>query len=342
MSELQIGLLAIGALVVAGVLVYNRVQERGARRAAERAFRSGHADVLMDSAAGASGGDAGTETSDPEMQEAPRLPARAAPPPEVAQPDPAVDYIIELSLAQAELAPAAQAALKEQWSAIGRRHARRALLAGSADGRSWRAGLQLVSRDGAVGEADLIEFRSAVETLAAAIGATVAAPEMRAAVEAARALDEFCAETDIQVVVHVQGGPFPGTKVRAAAEASGLALEADGRFTLRNDEQKLLYTLGARDGTAFSAATMREAAPAALTLSLELARTPDTRRSFESMTRLAHQLATVLGGSMVDDNGNLLDERAIGAIALQLDAVRAKLDSRGVPPGGPTALRLFS
>jgi hypothetical protein len=324
------------------VVAYNRVQERGAKRAAESAFRSGHADVLMDGAAAAPGRDAGPETAGPAAQEAPRPAARAAPPPEAAQPDPAVDYIVELSLGQPALPPATQTALKEQWSAIERRHARRALLAGSADGRSWRAGLQLVSRDGAVGEADLIEFRSAVETLAAAIGATVAAPEMRAAVEAARALDDFCAETDIQVVVHVQGGPFPGTKVRAAAEASGLALEADGRFTLRNDEQKLLYTLGARDGTAFSAATMREAAPEALTLSLELARTPDTRRSFEAMTRLAHQLATVLGGSMVDDNGNLLDERAIGAIALQLDAVRAKLEARGVPPGGPTALRLFS
>ena len=33
MSELQIGLLAIGAAVVAGVLVYNRVQERAARLA---------------------------------------------------------------------------------------------------------------------------------------------------------------------------------------------------------------------------------------------------------------------------------------------------------------------
>ncbi len=342
MSELQIGLLAIGALVVVGVFAYNHVQERGAKRAAESAFRSGHADVLMDGAAAAPGRDAGAETSGPAVQEAPRPAARAAPPPAAAQPDPTVDYIVELSLGQPELPPAAQTALKEQWSAIERRHARRALLAGSADGRTWQTGLQLVSRDGAVGEADLIEFRSAVETLAAAIGATVAAPEMRAAVEAARALDDFCAETDIQVVVHVQGGPFPGTKVRAAAEASGLALEADGRFTLRNDEQKLLYTLGARDGTAFSAATMREAAPEALTLSLELARTPDTRRSFESMTRFAHQLVSVLGGGMVDDNGNPLDERAIGAIALQLDAVRAKLEARGVPPGGPTALRLFS
>ena len=333
MSELQIGLLAIGALVVVGVVAYNRVQERGAKRAAEQAFRSGHADVLMDRSAPAAVRNAEREAARETLQEAPR---------EAAQPDPKVDYIVELSFEQTALQPAAQAAMKEQWSALERRHARRALLAGSADGRSLRAGLQLVSRDGAVGEAELIEFRSAVETMAAAIGATVSAPEMRVAVEAARALDDFCAETDIQVVVHVQGGPFPGTKIRAAAEASGLALEADGKFALRNDEQRLLYTLGARDGTAFSAATMREAAAEALTLALDLARTPDTRRSFESMIRLAHQLASVLGGSMADDNGNLLDERAIAAIALQLDAVRARLESHGLPPGSATALRLFS
>ena len=334
MSELQIGLLAIGAVVVVAVLAYNRVQERGAKRAAQLSFRSGHADVLMEQPVPAAERNLLQETQRPSV--------RAAPPDDAAQPDPKVDYIVELSVEPPAMRPDAQSALKTQWSAIERRHARRALLAGSADGRSWRAGLQLVSRDGAVGEADLIEFRSAVETMAAAIGATVAAPEMRAAVDAARALDDFCAETDIQVVVHVQGGPFPGTKIRAAAEASGLALEADGKFTLRNDEQRLLYTLGARDGSAFTAATIREAAPEALSLALDLARTPDTRRSFESMIRLAHQLAAVLGGSMVDDNGNLLDERAIGAIALQLDAVRAKLEARGVPPGNPTALRLFS
>ncbi len=104
----------------------------------------------------------------------------------------------------------------------------------------------------------------------------------------------------------------------------------------------MLYTLGARDGKAFSAATIRDAAPEALTLALDLARTPDARRSFESMTRLAHQLASVLGGSMVDDNGIALEERAIAAIAQQLDAACAKLESHGLPPGGPTALRLFS
>jgi FtsZ-interacting cell division protein ZipA len=327
MSELQIGLLAIGGLVVAGVLVYNRVQERGARRAAEQAFGSRHADALLDAPPPARA-----------APEAARTSHRAPPAPPAAEPDPAIDYIVEFTSAQA----GAQATVQEEWPAIERRHARRAFIAGSPDGRTWRAGLQLVSRDGAVGEADLIEFRSAVETVAAVLGATVTAPEMRVAVEKARELDQFCADADIQVVVHVRGGPFPGTKLRAIAEAGGLTLEPDGRFALRNDDQLLLYTLAASDGAAFSAGTIKDAAPPGLSLALDVARVPDTRRSFESLARLAQQLATVLGGSIADDNGNVLDERAVAAIAQQLDAISLQLESQGVKPGSPTALRLFS
>ena len=87
---------------------------------------------------------------------------------------------------------------------------------------------------------------------------------------------------------------------------------------------------------------MKDAAPAALSLALDVARAPDTRRSFESMARLAHQLAAVLGGSIVDDNGNALDDRSVAAIAQQLDTVSANLQAHGIVPGSPTALRLFS
>ena len=338
MSEFQTGLLAIGALVVAGVLIYNHIHESRAKRTAERSFRSGHDDVLLEHPVAAHRAGKGPVHSGDVPEEAQQLSAHSALPQENAQPDPVVDYIVEFVSEH----PLTQNALREPWNAIERRHARRALLTGSGDGRSWRAGLQLVSRDGAVGETDLIEFRSAVETLAASVGATVSAPEMRAAVEAARALDDFCAESDIQVIVHVTGGPFAGTKIRAAAEANGLALEAEGRFAMRDDEQRMLYSLGAKDGAAFSAATMRDAAPQALSLTLDVTRAPDTRRSFESMARLAHQLAALLGGRIVDDNGNALDDRALAAIAQQLDSVRARLEAHGVTPGSPTALRLFS
>jgi len=327
MTELQIGLIAIGALVVGGVLVYNRVQERKARRGAEQAFGSGHADVLLEPVAVTP-----LEPAHPAPRPAPQEPGPHA------TPDARVDYIIELALE----GDGGAAKLFEQWKPIERRHSRRTLLAGSPDGRHWQAALQLVSRDGPVGEAELIEFRSAVETLAAAAGATVKAPEMRAAVEAARELDQFCADCDIQVVMHVVGGPFAGTKIRAAAEAAGLALEQDGRFALRTDLGQLLYALSAREGAPFAAATIKDASPGSLSLALDVARAPETRRAFESMARLAHQLSTALGGSIVDDNGNALDDRAIGAIAQQLDGVRARLEERGLAPGSPSALRLFA
>jgi FtsZ-interacting cell division protein ZipA len=326
MSELQIGLLAIGALVVAGVLGYNRIQERRAQREAEGVFGPEHADVLLG---------ARVPAREPLIQ-APAF--ETEPPAAEAGPDPAIDYIVEFQSDR----PAAAAGVQEQWRAIQRRHGPRAVLGQAPDRKSWRAGLQLASRDGAVGEAELIEFRSSVETLAASVHGTVSAPEMRAAMEAARALDDLCAQTDIQLVMHVEGAASGGDRLRAEAEAAGLRLEEDGRYALRNERRQLLYTLAARDGTPLTEKWLQAAAPAALTLALDVGRTPDTRRSFEAMARLARHLAAALGGSMVDDNGQALDERAVAAIAAQLDTVCSQLEARGIPPGSAAALRLFS
>ncbi|PWB64340.1 MAG: cell division protein, partial [Betaproteobacteria bacterium] len=45
MSDLQLALIALGAVFVAGVAGYNALQERRARRRAEAAFRGGHPDA---------------------------------------------------------------------------------------------------------------------------------------------------------------------------------------------------------------------------------------------------------------------------------------------------------
>jgi hypothetical protein len=160
----------LGVVALVGVLGYNYVQERKARRLAERSFVSRHADVLLDKG------------------EARREPTLRPEPPPGATPHPQVDYIIETSLP-----------LREGWTAIEHRFGRRALL---TDGS---VALQMVTRDGVVGEAELLEFRSEVETLASKAGATVRAPEMRPALEAAQELDRACADADIQVALHVVG-----------------------------------------------------------------------------------------------------------------------------------------
>ena len=50
MSDLQFGLLAIGAVVVIAVLAFNKWQEVRFRREAEGSLRSRHDDVLMETA----------------------------------------------------------------------------------------------------------------------------------------------------------------------------------------------------------------------------------------------------------------------------------------------------
>ena len=284
MTDLHIGLVVLGVVALVGVFAYNFLQERSARRQAERAFASRHPDVLV------------PET---DVRREPTLehPARRSEPQGGATPDPRVDYVIELALP-------AGAVLKEEWAVIEHRFGRRALLA--AAGATAMAGLQMVTREGVVSEAELIEFRSAVETLATKVKATVRAPEMRLALEAAQQLDRACADADIQVALHVVGVSDPG------------------QWDI--DEPPF-------------AVTRREDG---VTLTLDVARTSDCGRSYEAMVRAGRHLATAGGGRLVDDNGAQLDERALAAIGAQLEAVRQELLGRGIEPGGPLALRLFS
>ena len=282
MTDLQLGLLVIGGVAVAAVLFYNRWQERGARRQAERAFGSRHADVLLD-----------------ERRE-PKLEPRRAPP--VAQATPGalpakgVDYVIELTLR-------GPGAVQEAWAPVRQRFATRAMLA--ADGQRVQAALQLVSRAGVVSDAEVIEFRALVETMAARLGAIVQAPEMRPALDAARELDRICADTDIQVALHVVGIGF------TPADFTGQAFQAQPR----------------EDG---------------VTLTLDVARTPEPARGYEAMARAGKSLAQARGGRLVDDAGHELDERALASIGAQLDAVRQRLAGCGIEPGSPLALRVFS
>jgi hypothetical protein len=285
MTDLQFGLLLIGAVAVAAVLIYNRVQERAAGRQAARAFGSRHADALLGEADGRR-----------EPPAAPRKNAMQS----GAVPDARLDYVIALTAPRG----IAEASLLEWWAPLEHRFAKRVLLAASKGGK-WSAALQLVSRAGVASESELLEFRSEVETLAAKVGAGVSAPEMRQALDAARSLDRVCAEADIQVALHVVGA--------AIAEIPG----GEHAFQVTPRE----------DG---------------ITLTLDVVRTPEPARSFQAMARSGRQLAAAHGARLVDDNGNLVDERALAAIGTEVEAVRHLLAERGIEPGSPLALRLFS
>lgn len=355
MNEFQTGLVLIGAVVVVGVFAYNRWQERQATRAAEEAFRSSHPDVLIGKAE-----DFRSPAASAEERVEPVMAPRSLKPqprePEIGEDwgacDERIDYVVELRAEH----PLTTALAVASWTGMESRFARHASLSGCIDG-TWgvlpqngtferlRVALQLVSRKGVIGESELLEFRSEVETLASKLGTSVNAPEMRESLEAARKLDSVCAEADIQVAFHVvalSGASFPGTKLRAAAEASGFVLDGEGRFALRDDRGRELYALCDRSGALFSGPTMKDATPSALTLSMDVPRTPDTLHTFDAMVRFGRHLASLMDGALVDDNDKPLDDRSVATIGTQLTVVCGALKAHGISPGSGLALRLFS
>lgn len=347
MTDFQLGLMAIGALAVVAVLAFNKWQERASRRDAQAAFQSHHSDVLLDAPPGS------TVRVEPGME----APQRAIHRPDAwptgsALPDPRIDYMLELTVAQ----PISGRALSEAWAPSEHRFAHRALFAGN-DGDAWlpcaangryarvRAGLQLVNRRGLVSDGELLGFRAEVETLAAGLGATVEAPEMGQALERGRALDALCADTDIQVVVHVvpgEQGRFDASTVRKVAEAAGLVAGADGRYALGEANGRERFCLYDRSGASLAPDAGAGDSLQALSLAMDVPRAPETARSFESMARLARNLATALGGRLVDDNDRAIDQQSLAAIGRQLEGVREQLEAQGIAPGGALALRLFS
>jgi FtsZ-interacting cell division protein ZipA len=369
MSELQISLLAIGALVILAVFAYNKWQERKLARSAQESFGSRHEDVLLNASAEAGSKDltakrtSGSQSEpahasearvpgdrpriEPVMDALPRATEQAEEPAE----DAILDYVIEIVFADAvpgdlitstsELAQLPRA----RWEAFMLDTGRWQVIEVAGSHRRVRAALQIVSRQGAIQQRDLEMFGSAVADTAQRLGGTVSASDPAAALARARELDAFCGDVDVQIAIHLvsrDGVPFPGTKLRGLAEAAGMSLGADRQFHLRNDDGLILYSLANKEAQAFQAENMRELVTRGVSLLLDVPRTPGGTASFRAMVALAQRLAQSLDAAIIDDNGNPLGDRAFEAIAAQLTALYGSMQERGISAGSPTALRLFS
>lgn len=370
MSELQIGLLVLGALAVAGVLAFNKVQEMRAGRDGAKHFGSAHDDVLLGSGAGEvrpeAGAPAGAAASEPgQMSESPaavsvqagRAAERiepvwsddAAPALDTAATsktrtdviapilDPRIDFIAELVFADA--VAGSQVMLEVEKLPRGRNI--------DADGfnesaQTWemlnrdvvyeraRAGIQISDRNGPLRADELEAFQKNITALAAALGAQVAWPDEQSPLTRAVELDGFCAGVDVQIGINVvAAAPFADTKLRGLAEANGFTREDDGVFRRRDDEGGTLLTL-------------KQPAPEALSLALDVPRVPREAAALGLMAQCAKRFAAGIDGKLVDDNGKPLNDAAISAIQSSLATIYGRMEAAGMPAGGVLARRVFS
>src|SRR6185369_8685295 len=112
MSDLQLGLLAIGVLLVVGVFAYNWRQESVARRAAEKASPRGHADARTQPEPSRPGTAAAERPAAHSVTRAPSASTEALP-------DSRIDYVVELTFGT----PITAGMLVQQWKANEHRYA---------------------------------------------------------------------------------------------------------------------------------------------------------------------------------------------------------------------------
>ena len=414
MTELQLGLIGLGAAAVVGVFGYNKWQEMRQRKLAEAVLKPQHEDVLL---ARVKTGEpvavapesprqepelrveesepslervepvlvdpTPTEVEDamamaptPEPEPAIPAPAIAAEPvaplpvvggvaeaaPEIdAGPVPAelLDPRLEFVVAMELVEPVSSLQiLHSQRSALHRlnkpvhwigfnektREWQRLAQDGEVDVRRLRVGLQLVNRLGPVSEGDLAIFTNAMQALADELMAVADMPPSRVLDQAAE-IDRFCAAVDLEIGLNLvsRGSAFPGTKIRALAEAAGMMLGADGLFTRYDDAGRAQFSLQNFESTPFSVEALRSLTTHGLTFLLDVPRVDHGERVFMQMTEVAKRFADTLQGALVDDNRQPLSDSQLDHIRREfIGKPQATMASFGLAAGSPQALRLFS
>lgn len=215
---------------------------------------------------------------------------------------------------------------------------------GESEYRHIRVGLQLVDRRGPLNDSDLSTFHIAMQDLATELMAIANLPPRQPALDGAAKLDGFCASVDIQIGINVisQGQVFPGTKLRALAEAAGMVIDGEGRFVRVDDEGNVLFVLVNGEAPGFSAESMKTMSTHGLTFLLDVPRVAHGERVFNQMLDLARRFADVLRGALVDDNHHPLSEGALEPIRRQVVQYQSIMAAQGLPAGAPLTRRLFS
>jgi hypothetical protein len=365
MSELEIGLIAIGGVFLTAVVSYNKWQEYKAKKNVERAFASDHDDVLMTrepavvdhgdrkepSLTAQSEATAAFEGASAPESAAPAAADADAPEPLIPVPaqrelpvDELIDCVIPLVPAnplRGEKVLAAIQALRHVGNKpvhfVGQRtDGHWEPVAYGATYTGLCAGVQLANRSTALNEIEYSELVMRLRQIADELDAEPEVPDMTRVIGTARELQQFVIEYDAKLSVNVaaRGAPWAIDTLLAALERHGFDLRPDGRLVMPDGDGGVLFSLSTN-------VSLAEQVTARLTLLLDVPCVAPARDGFGAMVACARMLAARLDGIVVDDAGQPLTDEALAEIATQVADFYAHMEEASVPAGSPRALRLF-
>jgi len=348
MTDIEMSI-SIGAVIVVGVIVYNKWQEHKARKSVARAFSSDHDDVLMRSdeprePSFGMGGDAGGEAPlGPSLPGTdPAIPAAEL---AISLVDPLIDCLIPLALEVAvrgdKILPVLQT-LRH----VGNKPVH---FIGMHVNGDWepithggvytklQAGVQLASRTTALNELEYSELVTRLRALSDDIGAEPEIPDMIEVMGEARTLHRFVAGHDAQLGVNLlsNGAPWSIATLIGALEKQGFDVRPDGRYIMPDGDGGQLFTLSTN-------VTLGADTTSRLTLLLDVPCVAPTRDGFGQMVACAKALVGRLDAIIVDDSDQPLMDEALGEINNQVLEFYQEMEAADIPAGSTRAMRLFS
>ncbi len=357
-SELQIALIGAGIAAVVLVVGYNKWQERRHRRDAERAFKSEHRDVLLEpreEPAASERREPGIGGAEDEPRRFSEAPMKRSTPELPRLLDPRADCVIRLETIEALEVGRVWAIQAEQLAGLGKpvywfgfndaENVWQPLGPDSSGACHWFcAALQLVNRQGSIGETDFMRFSGGVQRVADALmSLPPALPPRGDTLRNATELDRFCADVDVQIGINVvsRDGQFEGRAIHAVTEKHGLRLGADGAYHMVDGEHSV-FTVANLESGRFSPESLKGLVTRGLTLVIDVPRVSNGGAAFDRMMKMATTLAGELGGDVVDDNRAPFGAEAAAIIRGQIGQFQSRMADHDIPAGSPLALRLFS
>lgn len=366
MSDLQIGLIALGVLLILLVLGFNWWQDRRARARMQARFPTSEQDPLFGTnetprpaAAESQRREPGMGSeSDPSEEPAgraePATPAKFSANAPVTgtddpeEPDPACEVVIEVQfgvpVAGAELMAAVQGMRQAGRKPIrifastdrGRHRAR---LSPDESYASLQIAILLANRSGPLTDIEWSQAWARAQDLADRFEATIEGPDQQVVVDRANQLDAFCAALDTQVgLTLLLGAPRTPAEVIGVARELGFAIEG-GHLAWLADNGVARFTMSRSDGAGFNESM---SAVDRLVLLLDVPRSPEDPRAFGRMVDVGRDLAGRLHAELVDDHGKPVVDGMDTSIDAQLQPLFHKLNQAGMPAGGERAQRVFA
>ncbi|TEA78556.1 cell division protein ZipA C-terminal FtsZ-binding domain-containing protein [Allopusillimonas ginsengisoli] len=340
MSDLQIGLILLGVVLILAVLIFNWWQDRRVRQKMQEHFPEREHDPLM------GGSQASSTRREPGLGV--REPDEALPADDAAEVDPATEAVIDIVFAQ----PVSSEHLHQATQALHKVGNKPVRIFAERDGGGHRARLRphehyvsmqlavlLANRSGPLSDIEWSQLWAVAQSLAERFDGAIEGPEQAPVLQQAQELDAVCAGLDAQV-----GLTLRLSDNRSLPDISRILKEVGflpygGQLAWMSDQGIPRFTV-LFDGVHLQ--DVQTDGVERIDLLLDLPNSPSDEQAFSRMASVGRDLARRLDAELLDDQGHPVSGGADQAIDGQLLDMYTRLSQAGFQSGTERTVRIFS